>query len=187
LRYDATNPSPTPLHSSCPAEACACVNLQARHVGDAVIHAKWHNLDAEAMVRAYDPISIHPDDRRLLLTLDASADLRVKGGPLPYEDDRDSHFLSLVPEDAAAVLHHPRTLDEPGFRVTCVKLGCQKLTIRGGNRASKLHPEPVVAETHGELCCRDPHSVSLALDADAPAGGAACPAQERTILVANDR
>lgn len=156
-------------------------------MGDAVVHAKWHNLDARVTVRAYDPISIHPEDRRLLLTLGASSDLRVKGGPLPYDDDRDAHFLSLVPKDDAAVAHHPRALDEPGFRVTCVKLGCQTLTVRGGNRASKLHPEPVVAETQGELCCLDPSTVSLALDADAPAGGASCPSQERTILVANNR
>lgn len=162
--------------------------LEAQHVGDTEVEVAWHHLTASTAVRAYDPISIHVDDRRLLLTLGASAGLRIHGGPLPYTDDRSAHFLQLSPEKPSALVHQPRSLNEPGFEMTCLALGCQKLTVRGGNKASKRHPEPVVDEAYGELCCLHPASVSLALDASAPVGGSACPSQQdKTLLVANGR
>lgn len=162
--------------------------MEALAVGTATVHAQWYELSAKVEVRVFPPLAIHAEDRRLVLTLGASGRFRVSGGPPPYPEEPSAHFLNLAVEKPAAVKFASHVLEEPGFRISCVALGCQKLTVSAGNKPTRAHPFPAVDTDIGEVCCEDPDSVRLSLDAPPAVGGSACPLQaDKTFLVVNNR
>ncbi|EGD73783.1 hypothetical protein PTSG_05477 [Salpingoeca rosetta] len=173
--------------TKCGDARCACIVLRASQPERATITVTWDKLSATADLSAHRRLAIHPDDKDVLVSPGAAHTIRFTGGPRPFPPLLSLHTRDLVPasEDAVGVSGQGDAATT-AFTVTCVKTGCQTLTVRVGNQPSSAHPYfGVMEEDTAQFCCERPSHVVARLDFDLEdvAENPACSHQDSVYLV----
>ncbi|XP_069766525.1 nuclear pore membrane glycoprotein 210-like isoform X2 [Narcine bancroftii] len=125
------------------------------HFSTSITVASYHRL------RAIDPVAV------AIVTLTSSKEMLFEGGPTPWVLEPSGFFTDLSGEKKNTVIIEQQRAplvkkkNHHGFKVICVALGEQFLTLKVGNQPSLLNPNPAVEHIKVKFVCALPASLTL--------------------------
>lgn len=146
---------------------CATRRFRAVRPGRTQISVGYDDLLTEIELFAYDPLRLAaPSDAAPLVTLGATATVTFVGGPRGWYSDVDAQLDAPQPSaiaiealPAAAAAASTASTPRRSFRLTCLSLHEQRLTLRISKGATPRNPSPPTVTATVDFRCQAPHSV----------------------------
>uniref|UniRef100_A0ABK0LFU2 Nucleoporin 210-like n=1 Tax=Rattus norvegicus TaxID=10116 RepID=A0ABK0LFU2_RAT len=169
---------PGPMH-------CSSVHIAATSPGHTLvtISVTGHeeHVWSSATFAAYEPLKALNPVEVALVTWHSVKEMVFEGGPHPWILEPSRFFLELSMEKAEAIritevrLPAKRKQNQYVYRVLCLELGEQVLTLRIGNHPGVLNPSPSVEKVQVRFICAHPASMLVTPMYKVPAGTQPCP------------
>ncbi len=168
---------------------CSTRRFRAVRPGRTQISVGYDDLLTEIELFAYDPLRLAaPGDAAALVTLGATTTVTFVGGPRAWYSDVDAQLdapqsaaVAIESLPAAAAAASTASAPRRSFRLTCLALHEQRLTLRVSKRATPRSPSPPTVTATVDLRCQAPHSIFVyppreqQLNAERAAAAAAAP------------
>ncbi|XP_021502394.1 nuclear pore membrane glycoprotein 210-like [Meriones unguiculatus] len=165
--------------------SCASVHIAATSPGHTVVTVSvtgheervWSSATFAAyeLLQALNPVEV------ALVTWHSVKEMVFEGGPHPWILEPSRFFLELSMEKAEDIsvtevrLPAKRKQNQYIYRVMCLQLGEQVLTLRIGNHPGVLNPSPSVETVQVRFICAHPASMSVTPVYKVAAGTQPCP------------
>ncbi|GAB1287765.1 Nuclear pore membrane glycoprotein 210-like [Apodemus speciosus] len=164
---------------------CSSVHLAATSPGHTLVTVSVTGLEehvwSSATFAAYEPLKALNPVAVALVAWQAVKEMVFEGGPRPWVLEPSRFFLELSMEKAEAIrvtevrLPAKRKQNQYVYRVLCLELGEQVLTLRIGNHPGVLNPSPSVEKVQVRFVCAHPASMLVTPVYKVPAGTQPCP------------
>jgi hypothetical protein len=163
---------------------CSTRRFRAVRPGRTQISVGYDDLLTEIELFAYDPLRLAaPGDAAALVTLGATTTVTFVGGPRAWYSDVDAQLdapqsaaVAIESLPAAAAAASTASAPRRSFRLTCLALHEQRLTLRVSKRGTPRSPSPPTVTATVDLRCQAPHSIVRLSAARAAAQRRACAA-----------
>ncbi|XP_021052289.1 nuclear pore membrane glycoprotein 210-like isoform X1 [Mus pahari] len=167
------------------ATRCSSVHIAATSPGHTLVTVSvtGHEEHAwsSATFAAYEPLKALNPVEVALVTWQSVKEMVFEGGPHPWVLEPSRFFLELSMEKAEAIrvtevrLPAKRKQNQYVYRVLCLELGEQVLTLRIGNHPGVLNPSPSVEKVQVRFICAHPANMLVTPMYKVPAGTQPCP------------
>ncbi|XP_031230452.1 nuclear pore membrane glycoprotein 210-like isoform X6 [Mastomys coucha] len=164
---------------------CSSVHIVATSPGHTLvtISVTGHeeHVWSSATFAAYEPLKALNPVEVALVTWQSVKEMVFEGGPHPWILEPSRFFLELSLEKAEAItvtevrLPAKRKQNQYVYRVLCLELGEQVLTLRIGNHPGVLNPSPSVEKVQVRFICAHPASMLVTPMYKVPPGTQPCP------------
>ncbi|XP_052035907.1 nuclear pore membrane glycoprotein 210-like [Apodemus sylvaticus] len=164
---------------------CSSVHLAATSPGHTLVTVSVagheEHVWSSATFAAYEPLKALNPVAVALVTWQSVKEMVFEGGPHPWVLEPSRFFLELSMEKAEAIrvtearLPAKRKQNQYVYRVLCLELGEQVLTLRIGNHPGVLNPSPSVEKVQVRFVCAHPASMLVTPMYKVPAGTQPCP------------
>ncbi|XP_028608917.1 nuclear pore membrane glycoprotein 210-like [Grammomys surdaster] len=169
-----------------PAEMhCSSVHIAATSPGHTLVTVSVtgheEHVWSSATFAAYEPLKALNPVEVALVTWQSVKEMVFEGGPHPWILEPSRFFLELTMEKAEAIrvtevrLPAKRKQNQYVYRILCLELGEQVLTLRIGNHPGVLNPSPSVEKVQVRFICAHPASMLVTPMYKVPAGTQPCP------------
>uniref|UniRef100_A0A8C6QND6 Nucleoporin 210-like n=1 Tax=Nannospalax galili TaxID=1026970 RepID=A0A8C6QND6_NANGA len=172
---------PGPMH-------CSSVHIAAAAPGHAVVTVSVtgseDQVGSSGTFAAYKPLKALNPVEVALVTWQSVKEMVFEGGPHPWILEPSQFFLELSIEKTEDIritevqLPAKRKQNQYIYRVLCLNLGEQILTLRIGNHPGVLNPSPAVEIVQVRYICAHPASMLVTPVYKEPAGTQPCPLQQ---------
>ncbi|KAL6068729.1 hypothetical protein STEG23_029892, partial [Scotinomys teguina] len=169
---------PGPMH-------CSSVHIAATSPGHTVVTVsvtgREEHVGSSATFAAYEPLKTLNPVEVALVTWQSVKEMVFEGGPHPWILEPSRFFLELSVEKPEGVrvtetrLPAKRKQNQYVYRVLCLHLGEQVLTLRIGNHPGVLNPSPSVETVQVHFVCAHPASMLVTPVYKVAAGTQPCP------------
>nr|XP_048312016.1 nuclear pore membrane glycoprotein 210-like isoform X5 [Myodes glareolus] len=170
--------NPGPMH-------CSSVHIAAASAGHTVltVSVTGHEEQAasSATFAAYEPLKAVNPVEVALVTWQSVKEMVFEGGPHPWILEPSRFFLELSMEKPESIrvtearLPAKRKQNQYVYRVLCLDLGEQVLTVRIGNHPGVLNPSPSVETVQVRFICAHPASMLVTPVYKVATGTQPCP------------
>ncbi|XP_059121730.1 nuclear pore membrane glycoprotein 210-like isoform X1 [Peromyscus eremicus] len=164
---------------------CSSVHLAATSPGHTVVTvrvtAHEEHIGSSATFAAYEPLKALNPVEVALVTWQSVKEMVFEGGPHPWILEPSRFFLELSVEKPEGIrvtevrLPTKRKQNQYVYRVLCLDLGEQVLTLRIGNHPGVLNPSPSVETVQVRFICAHPASMLVTPVYKVAAGTQPCP------------
>ncbi|XP_076429869.1 nuclear pore membrane glycoprotein 210-like isoform X5 [Peromyscus maniculatus bairdii] len=166
-------------------EHCSSVHIAATSPGHTVVTVSVtgheEHIGSSATFAAYEPLKALNPVEVALVTWQSVKEMVFEGGPHPWILEPSRFFLELSMEKPEATsvtevrLPTKRKQNQYVYRVLCLDLGEQVLTLRIGNHPGVLNPSPSVETVQVRFICAHPASMLVTPVYKVAAGTQPCP------------
>uniref|UniRef100_K7GF03 Nucleoporin 210 like n=1 Tax=Pelodiscus sinensis TaxID=13735 RepID=K7GF03_PELSI len=164
---------------------CSSIQLAAKSLGHTLVRASvtvfQEYFETSATFAAYEPLKALNPVQVALVTWQAVKQMVFEGGPGPWVLEPSRFFLELTVEHEGKIevtqvrLPTTRKQNQYIYRILCLELGEQVLTLQVGNQPGVLNPSPAVETVQVTFICAHPASMSVTPVYKIAAGAQPCP------------
>ncbi|XP_051012888.1 nuclear pore membrane glycoprotein 210-like [Acomys russatus] len=164
---------------------CSSVHIAATSPGHTLVTVSVTGQEelvwSSATFAAYEPLKAVDPVQVALVTWQSVKEMVFEGGPHPWVLEPSRFFLELSVEKEEGIsvtevrLPAKRKQNQYIYRVLCLELGEQGLTLRIGNHPGVLNPSPSVETVQVRFICAHPASMLVTPVYKVPAGTQPCP------------
>ncbi|KAM7318407.1 hypothetical protein ACRRTK_023144 [Alexandromys fortis] len=166
-------------------EHCSSVHIAAMSPGHTVVTVSVtgheEQVGSSATFAAYEPLKAVNPVEVALVTWQSVKEMVFEGGPQPWILEPSRFFLELSMEKPEGIrvtearLPARRKQNQYVYRVLCLELGEQALTVRIGNHPGVLNPSPSVETVQVRFICAHPASMLVTPVYKVATGTQPCP------------
>nr|XP_042699089.1 nuclear pore membrane glycoprotein 210-like [Chrysemys picta bellii] len=164
---------------------CSSIQLAAKSLGHTLVTVSvtvfQEYFETSATFAAYEPLKALNPVEVALVTWQSAKQMVFDGGPGPWVLEPSRFFLELTVEHEENIeitqvrLPTKRKQNQYIYRILCLELGEQVLTLRVGNQPGVLNPSPAVETVQVTFICAHPASMSVTPVYKVAAGAQPCP------------
>uniref|UniRef100_A0A8C4Y7J6 Nucleoporin 210 like n=1 Tax=Gopherus evgoodei TaxID=1825980 RepID=A0A8C4Y7J6_9SAUR len=164
---------------------CSSIQLAAKSLGHTLVMVSvtvfQEYFETSATFAAYEPLKALNPVEVALVTWQSVKQMVFDGGPGPWVLEPSRFFLELTVEHEEKIevtqvrLPTKRKQNQYIYRILCLELGEQVLTLRVGNQPGVLNPSPAVETVQVTFICAHPASMSVTPVYKLAAGAQPCP------------